>query len=231
MERVLEFQQTYNMEQILKKSLYFKELEEQDFRALLRCYNARIVSYLKNETIVNIDDDASNIYIIISGHARSKQYDISGKEFIYNEYYADDIFGIEYLSQGLQTFKEELKALDNCIVLICNGFRFLNPCENRCKRHIDSLRNSILNISKFNITSTSRIHTMCQSKTRIKIMTYLNKEANNKRSYFQIPYTQSELAIYLGLERSALSLELNKLKKEGIIDFDDKLYRIKKKKL
>ncbi|MGM9972040.1 MAG: Crp/Fnr family transcriptional regulator [Anaeroplasmataceae bacterium] len=218
------------MEKYIRDSIYFKDLEEQEFRAILRCFNSRVTTYKKNATIVNPDDDTSNIYIILKGHARSYTIDINGKEIINREYYDDDIFGIEYTSLDLEAYNEELVALEETIVLICNAYRFLNPCENRCKRHIDCQKLTCANISKSLFNSTARIHSMCQSKTRVKILSYLKNQANGKKKYFKIPFNQTELATFLGVERSALSVELNNLKKEGIIDFDERSYRIIKKK-
>ena len=51
-------------------------------------------------------------------------------------------------------------------------------------------------------------------------MAYLLSEAKcNGTASFRIPYTRQELADYLGVERSAMSAELSKLKKEGKINF------------
>ncbi len=218
------------MEKIIKDCVYFKNLDEQNFRAILRCFNVRVQHYKKHSTIVAPLEKSSNIYIIASGHARSYTMDINGKEIINRDYIKDDIFGIEYILNESEISNEELIALEDCVILVCDGYRFLNPCENRCKRHIDCQKHTFLNISNMLLTSTNRIHAMCQSKTRLKVLSYLKTQSNGKKKYFKIPFNQTELATYLGVERSALSIELNKLKKEGIIDFDERSYKIIKKK-
>jgi CRP-like cAMP-binding protein len=49
-------------------------------------------------------------------------------------------------------------------------------------------------------------------------MTYLNDQAKMKGSNdFTIPFNRQELADYLGVERSAMSAELGKLTKLGIL--------------
>ena len=51
-------------------------------------------------------------------------------------------------------------------------------------------------------------------------MTYLMQQAKiNGSDSFTIPFDRQELADYLEVERSGLSAEIGKLKKEGIIDF------------
>ena len=50
-------------------------------------------------------------------------------------------------------------------------------------------------------------------------MTYLMLQAKRAgRDSFDIPFDRQELADYLEVERSGLSAEISKLKKEGIID-------------
>ena len=64
--------------------------------------------------------------------------------------------------------------------------------------------------------------------TKDKILAYLqyiSKQANSK--YFDIPFNRQEMADYLSVDRSALSFELSKLKKQGIIDFTKNHFMLK----
>ena len=59
-----------------------------------------------------------------------------------------------------------------------------------------------------------------QRTTREKLMTYLSDQALRAgNSRFQIPFNRQELADYLGIERSAMSKELSKMRQDGLIDF------------
>ena len=50
-------------------------------------------------------------------------------------------------------------------------------------------------------------------------MSYLLDQAKKQGSEeFTLPYDRQSLADYLGVERSAMSAEIGKLKKEGVID-------------
>ena len=51
-------------------------------------------------------------------------------------------------------------------------------------------------------------------------MSYLSAEAQRLGTCeFDIPFSRQQLADYLGVERSGLSLELGKMKKDGLLDF------------
>lgn len=214
----------------LRKSKYFKELEDLDFYALLRCLNAQVKTFYKNENIVQDGDDASYVYIIFSGYARSYSIDFDGNRSIINDYPKDSIFGLEYHTTKQKYYKEFLLAVEDTIVIICDSHRFINPCQNRCKRHIDFMKVVFEEAGKMFVENKKRINIICQSKTREKILTYLkNVKAQTRKEYFNIPYNRQEMADFLGVERTALSYELSKLKSEGIIDYDKNSFKIIKK--
>ena len=59
-----------------------------------------------------------------------------------------------------------------------------------------------------------------QRTTRDKLMSYLSAEARRLGKYeFDIPFSRQQLADYLAVERSGLSLELGKMKRDGLPDF------------
>ena len=59
-----------------------------------------------------------------------------------------------------------------------------------------------------------------QKTTRDKLRSYLSSKALQEGSNrFDIPLNRQELADYLGVDRSAMSSELGKMKAEGILDF------------
>ena len=51
-------------------------------------------------------------------------------------------------------------------------------------------------------------------------MSYFSECIKKAGSYsFEIPYNREQLASYLGVDRSAMSNELSKMKKEGLIQY------------
>jgi len=51
-------------------------------------------------------------------------------------------------------------------------------------------------------------------------MSYFSAEAQKLGAYeFDIPFSRQQLADYLGVERSGLSLELGKMRNEELLDF------------
>ena len=59
---------------------------------------------------------------------------------------------------------------------------------------------------------------MSKRKTRDKLLSYLSAESVRQgKLSFDIPFDRQQLADFLCVERSAMSLEISKLQKEGIL--------------
>ena len=59
-------------------------------------------------------------------------------------------------------------------------------------------------------------------------MSYLSAEAQRLGTYeFDIPFSRQQLADYLGVERSGLSLELGKMRSEELLDFHKNHFALK----
>ena len=64
--------------------------------------------------------------------------------------------------------------------------------------------------------------------THAKLRFRFSAEAQQRGSYaFDIPFSRQQLADYLGVERSGLSLELGKMRDEGLLDFHKSHFLLK----
>ena len=70
---------------------------------------------------------------------------------------------------------------------------------------------------------------MVKRTTREKLLTFLSIESvKNNSKEFEISYDRQKLADYLGVERSAMSAELSKLRQEGILDTKKNKFKLLK---
>ena len=68
-----------------------------------------------------------------------------------------------------------------------------------------------------------RIEVTSKRTTRDKLLTYLMLQAKKAgNNSFDIPFDRQELADYLEVERSGLSAEIGKLRREGILESEKK---------
>ncbi len=61
------------------------------------------------------------------------------------------------------------------------------------------------------------------------MITYLSSISKQKKAYlFKIPFNRKEMADYLNVDRTALSKELSRMQKEGLISFHKNTFKINK---
>ena len=104
--------------------------------------------------------------------------------------------------------------------MFLNVKRILNVCPSACVHHNRIIRNLLGELAEKNLRFSEKLAHMGQRTTRSKLMSYLSAEAQRLgRTEFDIPFSRQQLADYLGVERSGLSLELGKMRDEGLLDF------------
>ena len=96
--------------------------------------------------------------------------------------------------------------------------RITTSCSNACGFHSQMIYNLLQSVAMRNLEFHQKLQIVSKRTTRDKLMAYLLSEAKRCGSKsFTIPFDRQELADYLGVERSAMSAELSKLQKDGIL--------------
>lgn len=62
---------------------------------------------------------------------------------------------------------------------------------------------------------------------RNRILSYLKDRESRPGEYFTVPFDRNDLAAYLNADRSALSRELSRMKKDGLIEYKKNCFQIK----
>ena len=106
--------------------------------------------------------------------------------------------------------------------------RVLSVCPSACSHHSRIIRNLLGELAEKNLRLNEKLTHMGQRTTRAKLMSYFSAEAQRRGGYeFDIPFSRQQLADYLGVERSGLSLELGKMRREGLLDFHKSHFLLK----
>ena len=117
------------------------------------------------------------------------------------------------------------KASEPTTVLFLPVERILHPCKNSCPFHHKLSRNLFNLISRKNVALMEKIGILSKSTLREKILAYLSMEAQKNGSMtITLPLNRMEMADYLCTNRSALSRELANMKKDGILDYDQRVF-------
>ena len=95
----------------------------------------------------------------------------------------------------------------------------LATCSHACPNHQLTSRNNTAIIARHSLALSRRIFHVAPKTIRGKVLAYLSDASERTGSReFDIPFDRQQLADYLGVDRSALSAELSRMQKAGIIE-------------
>ncbi|MBQ7938919.1 MAG: Crp/Fnr family transcriptional regulator [Clostridia bacterium] len=205
--------------EILKKCPLFRGIAEDNLLRMLTCLGARVTAFDKKYTIFAEGTPARHIGIVLSGSAQMIQVDYYGNRSILAEVVPSEIFGEAFACAESRNLPISVIATEPCEVMLIECSHILHTCQNNCGFHQALIFNLMKDLATKNILFHQRIEITAKRSTREKLLAYLVLQAKNAGcDSFEIPFDRQELADYLEVDRSGLSAEISKMRKEGILD-------------
>ncbi len=196
----------------------FFGISDEELFAMLTCFGATVHSYQRGQTILSEGSPARSVGIVLSGEAQMIRINYSGNRTILANIEEAELFGESYACAEIGQLPVDVTASEKSEIMLIDVARIMHPCSNACGFHNIIIYNLMKLIAAKNIVFHRKIEITSGRTTREKLMTYLFAEAKKANSTsFTIPYDRQELADYLEVERSGLSAEISKLRKEGVL--------------
>lgn len=206
--------------EILKRVELFREIQAEDLQQMLACLDARVERYAKNQTVFFSGESIRRFGIVLSGEVQVVYDDFFGNRSLLGKFGAGELFGESFACAQVKALPVSVIATAESEALLIDCQRLAVPCARACAFHGMLIRNMMGVISKKNIALTRKIELISKRTTRDKLTAYLMAEAQKAGvNRFAIPFDRQELADYLSVDRSAMSAELSKLKRDGILDY------------
>ena len=205
---------------VIRSAQLFSGISEEELTAMLACLRAEKKGFPKEAFVLRVGDTVDSIGLVLSGSVLIVQEDIWGNRNILSKAGAGQTFGTAYACAPGSELNVSVIVETPAAVMFLNVKRILNVCPSACSHHSRVIRNLLGELAEKNLRFNEKLTHMGQRTTRSKIMSYLSAEAQRRGTYeFDIPFSRQQLADYLGVERSGLSLELGKMKKDGLLDY------------
>ncbi|MBQ7786382.1 MAG: Crp/Fnr family transcriptional regulator [Clostridia bacterium] len=208
--------------EILKLSAcpLFAGISESDLPGLLDCLGARRMKAAKGQIILPEGLPAREVGILLSGHAQLVRTDYCGNRTILLNIAAGQLFAEAFACSKAAFLPVDVLAAEDCDFLLIDCRRIMFSCSHACTFHGRMIFNLLQLVADQNLAMHQRTLITAKRTTREKLMTYLLMQAKNAGSAdFIVPFDRQGLADYLGVDRSGLSAEMSKLKKEGVLDY------------
>jgi len=213
----------------LSKTALFRGSDMTQVASMLKCLGAFTKKYEKSELIYRAGEIVDCVGLVLSGSVNITTDDIWGNTSIFNHVCTGEVFGETYAGIPGKALLVNVVAAEKTEVLFLNAAKILTTCSNSCGNHNLLIKNLLQISSQKNLELSRRmLHTSSKS-IRGRLVSYFSEQvAKNGSSQFSIPFNRQQLADYLGVDRSAMSNELSKMKKEGILAYEKNTFKILK---
>jgi len=181
------------------------------------CENFQEKIFPKGSTITSYIEKRQQIFILLEGEASLIRYDEKGNKDIVDFFRPGNVFGETFYNVNLNS-ELSVQATKNCKVLTCLYDDICKKCKNNCKFH-EKLNATLLELLFQNTKhQNSRIEVLSKRTIREKLHIYFEILSTESFSNtITIPFSLTDLADFLSVNRSAMMRELKDLEDEKII--------------
>lgn len=196
----------------------FLGMTEEEIKEMLAFLQAKEVRYQKGEVIFHAGQTTSQMGLVLEGSVTVESNDLWGNRTILNLIEPGFLFAETYALLQKEPMLVDAVANEDCCIMLLK-VDGLNSMKSNQAAWAMKYTTNLLRISSYkNLLLSGRNFHTAPKTIRGRVMSYLNSVALQKHvNSFDIPYDRQQLADYLNLDRSALSKELGKMQRDGLI--------------
>lgn len=203
---------------VLRSCPFFAGLNEDEILSILHCVQAVEIVRQRGSYIFRAGDSTEVMGLVLSGTTLVIQEDLWGHRNILSKCSAGDFFGEPYAATPGAILNISVVAEEDCEILLLNVKRLLTACPAACDHHQKLIRNLVSVLANKILIFNDKVTHISKRTTREKLLSYLSAESLRQGALsFDIPFDRQQLADFLCVERAAMSAELSKLQKEGLL--------------
>ena len=216
----------HQIEKYMKNPL-FENIAADHLQAMLGCLHSYTRNYKKGEVIIMEKDSIRYVGIVLTGTVHMMKEDIWGRQTLLTYTSENEVFGETFAVQKNPDSYVTFIAGTDTSVLFVAAWNVIHCCPSQCVFHEQLTRNMFDLIGRRSIRLMERIEISSKPSLREKILAYLSMQAQKQDSrYITLPLGRTELANYIGANRSALTRELAAMREDGLIDYNKNTFRI-----
>lgn len=203
----------------------FDNIPAKNIPRLLTFLEAHTFTFAKGSKILSnvVGDDS--VCIVKSGNLQISKLDYQGNTGISEDLTENSLFGS--VMGGFNTSEYDFTVKEDLELIIIDFNNIINADETLSTTYHQFIKN-IMNIMVLKIKEQNeRLEILTNKTIRNKLLAYfklMHEKTNSMIIY--LPFTFTELAGYLAIDRAAMSRELRNLKEEGLIETKGKRIKI-----
>lgn len=205
---------------LLQCAPLFRGVKPEEIREMLPCLGAHRRMYQKGAFIFQRGQHTSEIGLVLSGAVHILRDDFWGNRTILGRADIGNLFAEAYACVEGENIDVSVMAVAPTEILFLNAAKMLHTCTVSCPFHNRLIENLVGVLAQKNLMLAQKIEHMSKRTTQAKLLSYLSAESLRQGSAeFDIPYNRQQLAEFLSVDRSAMSGELSKLQRAGVLRY------------
>lgn len=212
----------------LSNTALFRGIATDEVQTLLQCLNYSTKTYEKGDIIYHAGETAAAMGLICSGSVVIACCDLWGNNSVLDVLGAGQLFSETYACLPGEPMMVSVTTCEKSEILFLSIERLLTTCTHACTCHNRLVQNLLHIFAQKNLGLSRRVLHTSPKAIRGRLLSYLSEQAKKNGSYaFTIPFNRQQLADYLGVDRSALSNELSKMQRDGLLTYDRSAFTLK----
>lgn len=183
----------------------------------IKVYAKDQIIHLQNEICCTMD-------IILDGQVAIRKIDENGNVFTISVFSSRDIIGANLIFSNRNIYPMTVISHSNAVVLHMYKELILQLSQNSN----DFLIRLLTTISDRTLVLTDKINAISNKTIRQRIVDFLQYEYHIQKSpIIKLNISKKDLAERMGIQRSSLSREFNKMRKDGLLEYDARTITLK----
>lgn len=203
---------------LLRETSLLRLMRDDELDLLMSCFALRVRRYQKGELLLLAGYETRETGILLEGQILALKNTPDGASVAITQMGPGGLFG-DVLSGSSQRSPVSIMAQTACLALYLPYDKIIQPCAQLHDSHLQLLKNLVQTISNKYFALDRRVELLICKSLRTRISLWLLEQAEQAGSdTFAVPLTRAGLAEYLNCDRSALSRELGRMQREGLIE-------------
>ena len=205
---------------ILRKSELFLDLDLDAMLHIVTCLEGFIRVYKAGSVILPYGDRTEYAGVVLSGKISIVIPEEDGNEMNMGNIPEAGYFACANACIPGQTYPASAVAKKESKILFLKLSNLFKPYTRRCQYASMMTANVLRQIAEEKVIQDKRIRVMGQKSIRAKLISYISEFLEDGSNGIKTMNNQ-ELANFLGVDRSALSREISRMRKEGILEYNE----------
>ncbi len=199
----------------------FERISDKNQEKLLKLLEANTYFFKKDTTILSKISNENIIGIVVSGYVQIIQNDYNGNRTIIEELNSNSVFGTMF--SAISSNENDILVKEDAKIIIIEYNRIIQSSYNNYSFYQQFIQNLLQILSSKITEKNDRIGILTKKSIRNRLLEYFKmmSEKNVSKNIY-LPFSFTELADYLAVDRCAMSRELKHLKEEGFIEIKSK---------